>query len=330
MAIKVRTQTGLSAGGNASNTGSPSYSATPLSHKDIDNNFKSVWPVGSIYFNVSDSRNPHFLLGFGEWKPFGEQKVLVGKNDLSYSDSQDFSRRILSAEVSSVKRLVLSSSQSAVVRDNVPVLVLECDNGNSPFSEGQKVTISNIEKSGGVFKVNPNRERRILHIGNASQHPDSLTTHITVDYSSPSNNPNSSKPFDGEAEDLSVNVNSQVSLFGTTYVDNPLKDGQGGEFSINLDEDELPAHHHKVNWQLAPQRSGVTNQPETDGGKTVPFTQENRTLHSKYSNSKGSTDPVKLSARGWTSSNNLQNGTYGFAHENLMPFIGAYMWIRIS
>lgn len=328
MAIKVRTQTGLSAGGNANNTGSPSYSATPLSHKDIDNNFKSVWPVGSIYFNVSDSRNPHFLLGFGEWKPFGEQKVLVGKNDLSYSDSQDFSRKISSAKVSSVERIVMSTGFTYVGRENRTVLVLECENGNSPFSEGQKVTISNIEKSGGVFTVNPNRERRILHIGNASQHPDSLTTHITVDYSSPSNNPDSTKPLQGESETLLVNVNSQVSLFGTTYVDNPLKDGQGGEFSINLDEDELPAHHHKVNWQLASQRSGVTNQPETRGGRTVPFTQDNRTLAADSLN--GSTDPVKLSARGWTSSNNLQNGTYGFAHENLMPFIGAYMWIRIS
>lgn len=37
-----------------------------------------VYPVGSVYINVSDSTNPETLLGFGTWTAFAEGRVLVG------------------------------------------------------------------------------------------------------------------------------------------------------------------------------------------------------------------------------------------------------------
>lgn len=36
-------------------------------------------PVGSLYFNATDSTNPGTLLGFGTWEAFGAGRVLVGK-----------------------------------------------------------------------------------------------------------------------------------------------------------------------------------------------------------------------------------------------------------
>lgn len=38
----------------------------------------AIYPVGSIYSNVSDSTNPGTLLGFGTWAAFAEGRVLVG------------------------------------------------------------------------------------------------------------------------------------------------------------------------------------------------------------------------------------------------------------
>lgn len=38
----------------------------------------SVYPIGSIYINASDSTNPGTLLGFGTWASFGAGKVLLG------------------------------------------------------------------------------------------------------------------------------------------------------------------------------------------------------------------------------------------------------------
>jgi hypothetical protein len=39
---------------------------------------RSLYPVGSIYFNASVATNPGTLLGFGTWAAFGEGRVLVG------------------------------------------------------------------------------------------------------------------------------------------------------------------------------------------------------------------------------------------------------------
>lgn len=41
---------------------------------------KKVYPVGSIYFNISDSTNPGTLLGFGTWSAFAAGQVPVGFN----------------------------------------------------------------------------------------------------------------------------------------------------------------------------------------------------------------------------------------------------------
>ena len=40
----------------------------------------SLYPVGSIYINASDSTNPASLFGFGTWAAFGAGRVLVGLN----------------------------------------------------------------------------------------------------------------------------------------------------------------------------------------------------------------------------------------------------------
>ncbi|MBU2706558.1 hypothetical protein KCM76_11215 [Zooshikella marina] len=37
-----------------------------------------VYPVGSLYFNVTNGENPSKLLGMGEWQPFGQGRVILG------------------------------------------------------------------------------------------------------------------------------------------------------------------------------------------------------------------------------------------------------------
>lgn len=39
-----------------------------------------LFPVGSIYFNATNSTNPGTLLGFGTWASFGAGRVLIGFN----------------------------------------------------------------------------------------------------------------------------------------------------------------------------------------------------------------------------------------------------------
>lgn len=40
---------------------------------------EAIYPVGSIYHNETDDRNPSVILGFGEWEASAPGRVLVGK-----------------------------------------------------------------------------------------------------------------------------------------------------------------------------------------------------------------------------------------------------------
>lgn len=42
-----------------------------------DNHF----PVGTVYFNASDARNPSEILGFGTWESYSEGRTIVGISD---------------------------------------------------------------------------------------------------------------------------------------------------------------------------------------------------------------------------------------------------------
>ena len=40
----------------------------PLTYQEFDTNFKDIYPVGSVYMNATDARNPLDILGFGIWE----------------------------------------------------------------------------------------------------------------------------------------------------------------------------------------------------------------------------------------------------------------------
>lgn len=60
-----------------------------IKNQSID--LKSVYPVGSLYFNAVNGKNPETLLGFGKWERFSKGRVLVGldENDSSFNSIQE-------------------------------------------------------------------------------------------------------------------------------------------------------------------------------------------------------------------------------------------------
>ncbi len=64
-------------------------------------------PVGSLYFNATDSTNPGTLLGFGTWEAFGAGRVLVGL------DSGDTAFDTVE-KTGGVKEVTLTSAQSGL------------------------------------------------------------------------------------------------------------------------------------------------------------------------------------------------------------------------
>lgn len=41
--------------------------------------FLNIWPIGSVYYNADDNRNPHDIMGFGTWVVHAEGRHIVGK-----------------------------------------------------------------------------------------------------------------------------------------------------------------------------------------------------------------------------------------------------------
>ena len=67
----------------------------------------TIYPIGSIYTNATDSTNPGTLLGFGTWVSFGAGKVPVGID----SGDTDFDT---AEETGGVKEVTLTAAQSGL------------------------------------------------------------------------------------------------------------------------------------------------------------------------------------------------------------------------
>ena len=97
--------------------------------------------------------------------------------------------------------------------------------------------------------------------------------------------------------------------------------GQGGEFSHNLTRDEIPKHRHAADL-VEDGKSG--NEREAD----IEY------LHRPAIRAAdGGNDSIKLSGRahggGTGNRDNLNSTMRGFSHENTMPFVTCYMWLRV-
>lgn len=323
MPIKVRTDDGFNAGLTAGTItpgeGSPSFSATPFTHKDLDNNFKSIWPVGSVYFNVGTDRNPQDIIGFGTWQAFGKKTVLVGKVD-GIPPSDGIVSRQITAALPIISRNVGARGQIAAGIANSEIeITLTPD--NAPFSVGQKITLSGLTTSENNNNVILNREREILSLGDANG--NFRGTKLIVDYTSPSSDISDNTGVFGNGASISVSSDARATLFGTLYsnVSPYMLKGQGGEFSHNITRNEMPAHTHTADLN---QDGPSGRQREGDIGY----------LHRPAIRAvDGGADGIKLSGRahgGNLGRDNLNSTMRGFAHENTMPFITCYMWLRVG
>lgn len=361
MPIKVRQSSGLTADNDGNGNPTVAVKGSSLTHAELDENFKSTWPVGSIYMNVLKNENPRKTLGFGMWKAFGRQSILVGHNDSPPSrthddtSSQIFGRKIYSAKVIRISSLKQSFLELQIGESNTP----------NPFSEGQRVTIKGIT---GAQGIQPNKEQTIRCLGKYKELKDIVVPprqhsgqvlgtasefrkFITVTFDSPSTDPNYKFATMAQQNSLAVNIGdgATVRLFGTRYNENcPSYPswggyvGTGGEISHNLKITEMPSHNHSIDW--VPRKIG-TNVSWQMRNASWARGDASRTSFSVGSN-KGTEIPTKgferngltgeeekLSSRGFNASlgsSNLSNSTLGHAHNNLMPFIGAYMWLRIE
>lgn len=142
MAIKVHQGSGL--------TATATVKGSSLTHQELDDNFNSMWPIGSIYINATTSLNPKFLMGFGEWESFGLRQILVGHNDSPAGfDQNDSPNQIRKLFGYGDKDTVLSKQIKDITAGNGELSISFYSAHN--FSKGQRVTVSGIANASGNY-----------------------------------------------------------------------------------------------------------------------------------------------------------------------------------
>ena len=147
MAIKLHQASGLTADVRAPG----SVKSGSLTHQELDDNFNSMWPIGSIYINATTPTNPKFLMGFGEWESFGLRQILVGHNDspagFDQNDSPNQIRRLIDTNGS--KDTTLSKEIKNITAGNGELSISFYSAHN--FSKGQRVTVGGVAKDSGTY-----------------------------------------------------------------------------------------------------------------------------------------------------------------------------------
>ena len=302
-----------------------------FTHTELDSNFRSMWPVGSVYINATNSRNPRdsSLIGFGVWKSFGKQTILVGKNAAhAHVEGVNQTTSGLSSKLQSVG--IFADLPNNKCRLDLTTIAPH------NFSKGQRVTLNGI--TGNTGTVEPNAEREIISVES--------NTKFSVDYRSPSGGENFA--LGNPADTLSVSGGASATLFGQRYDESkPAKAevipfaGTGGSNTAKLGVNEIPAHSHDVNWSLTNtinysglngHDTNITSRVGDGNGfrdEQWGFVNENEL--GRYDGT-ALEDSARLTSRAYKPGEEFGRG-YDSAresHSNLMPFVSAYFWVRIA
>ena len=139
----------------------------PLSYQEFDDNFKEVWPVGSVYMNKSDERNPAVILGFGTWERISSGHTLMGMAPVANAGSL-MKFKIESASIS-------GNTVSVTLRKKQPYVYAERQHANPAypipgfrtftFVPGMRINIQGVSLGGSMSGSLPNGVQTITSVG---------------------------------------------------------------------------------------------------------------------------------------------------------------------
>jgi len=106
--------------------------------RDIDESLRGIvvnmiYPIGSIYCNATDNRNPNAILGFGTWEAYAHGRVLVGNgtSDQAFRASENI-------EISQGGASTHTLTCGQIPAHDHPVLTSNGALGNGAFSYPQQ------------------------------------------------------------------------------------------------------------------------------------------------------------------------------------------------
>jgi|LULE01.1.fsa_nt_gb hypothetical protein len=329
----------------------------PLTYADFDTNFVDAYPIGSVYMNATDPRNPAILLGFGTWErlPAGHNLLNVASSTL---DATNLHRKIIKAKVvqvygQGIVELTLKPLLTDEVRSNLRVMNFNANNFRyDELFVGMKIKVAGITHltggtgplPNGVYTISSTYNTEFGQISDAGSGYDiEEKTHdqnvIRFEFDTEfTGNFGVLGPSDGQEDNAYYTIlNDNLYAANTTHsISNSDSFGNSDLFDVDLDIQHFPPHRH--------------NPPQAGGAnvRTIrEFTGSTGKYH-KYDDGGYADDAdydwhiVQYGSLKIPSSTSTAGTRYGgttissagtkrtIQHENRQPFLAVHMWKRIA
>lgn len=320
----------------------------PLTYKELDNNFQEIYPIGSVYMNADDERNPRILIGFGEWERISSGNTLLGA-DNGLGSEVDPSNKILGASKTG-NIITLKLQAKATAEENVA----NRRQPNSTQSEwrnkrrfnyypGMDINVQGLRKPDGT--EGPSGKFTILSVDSDLGLNNSFAPEGTTELDKTSTDQNLIKieynedasfngDYDVEGGSDILSDNAYVTYHDKSSLSNDTNSAgragvgiTGGTKSVNVDIQEFPPHSH----DFASLRQ--SNQSEAATGY-MHSTKEWYEFDDKDNWVQDGTKKVPsgtstINQIGYRSDISNEGSGTTQAHENRQPYIAVHMWKRI-
>ena len=333
----------------------------PLTYSELDSNFKEVYPVGSIYMNADDSRNPKVIIGFGVWERVQSGKALYGV-DKATTASTDRRNKILKAsKAGSIVTLILrekpteSEEAGNILQPNAPQSQYK-NKRRFNYYPGQKINVQGLKRGGtgivpsGIFTILSVDSSKVDLKNNFAPSGTSEFDAGTVDQDTIkfiyTDDPN----FEGN---YTVSGNSTQTATDNAYVTygdlSILKDDTtlgrvgigitGGTKSADVSLREYPPHAHAYTGiKMSDVHRAATGYMKVDGANLTRW-DRNHT----WTIEDGADVPTAISQASisGTVNHSYHSGPYkadvtasgsgtSSSHDNRQPFQAVHMWKRVQ
>jgi microcystin-dependent protein len=321
----------------------------PLSYKEMDNNFKEVYPVGSVYMNADDPSNPATILGFGTWERMSSGKAILGTGKAS-DESTTLHNKIISAKgfLRGSQRYVTLKLQPRPLQSEIdqhtnnPALASNTFEDKRKYNlyPGLKINIQGIKKSDD--SNGPTGTYTIVEVDSdldpyPYKAPGSKSSHLTQAQSAAYDQnivrfrmTNSDSGWiDGNFNVGGINATS-TNAYYTLLDENSLLLGEtGGDKDATIGIQQIPPHTHPFDENMRTRDNATGSAGKVDVKKAKAFKWDrthtwdsnhgDEALVSSYGNPDWNHTRISDAGSGTTSE-----------HENRQPIVAVHMWKRIG
>lgn len=316
----------------------------PLTYQEFDENFKEIYPIGSIYMNATNPANPLQILGFGTWEriPAGNTLFNIASSTL---DSTNLRQKIRSASISNnVVTLKIKPLVTEDIRNNLRVQDFNANNYRmESLVVGQQIHIRGLSGGSGAI---PNGIHTITEIQSEewSQTDRGAATYDVEEdtYDENTIRFNFTSDYNGSFNVLGPSDGQEDDAYYTTLDDSILNVGEVNRigignsygnfdgFDVKLNIQHYPPHNHgraNGNVQMIQRFTGSTGKyHKWDDGTRFYDGPDYSWYHKGYGSHKvpsgTSTSSTAHSATTISSAGTLHQ----VDHENRQPFMAVNMW----